>query len=165
MACPRIFFIIVLDISGFVRPYGFRNKRSGVGISVAKASEARVSIIRFTHNICTAWKQQNVPYLSMLLLESTMSKLLVLFIYFQSHEMECNIFIFFTLSGLMLTAQAPVKATITATTLTVSWNCKNFAILSYTLRPHSTALTMLEKLSSVRIISEASFATSVPAIP
>ena len=62
-------------------------------------------------------------------------------------------------------AQAPVKATVTATTLTVSWNCKNFAMESYTFRPHMTALTIEVKLSSVRMISEASFATSVPAIP
>ena len=54
IACPRIFFIIVLEISGFVRPYGFLSKRSGVGNSVAKAREAKVSIIKFTHNICTA---------------------------------------------------------------------------------------------------------------
>ena len=38
-------------------------------------------------------------------------------------------------------------------------------MLSYTLRPHITALTMLVKLSSVRIMSEASLATSVPAMP
>lgn len=61
--------------------------------------------------------------------------------------------------------QAPVKATITATTLTVSWNCRNLDMLSYTLRPHMTALTMLLKLSSVRMMSEASLATSVPAMP
>jgi len=62
-------------------------------------------------------------------------------------------------------AQAPRKAAITATTFTVSWNCKNLAILSYTFLPHMTALTMLVKLSSVRMISEASLATSVPAMP
>ena len=56
IACPRIFFIIVLEISGFVRPYGFLNRRSGVGISVARANEANVSIIKLTHNICTACK-------------------------------------------------------------------------------------------------------------
>lgn len=61
--------------------------------------------------------------------------------------------------------QAPVNATITATTLTVSWNCRNLEMLSYTFLPHMTALTMLVKLSSVRMMSEASFATSVPAIP
>lgn len=61
--------------------------------------------------------------------------------------------------------QAPVKATMTATTLTVSWNCKNLDMLSYTFRPHITALTMLLKLSSVRIMSDASLATSVPAMP
>lgn len=62
-------------------------------------------------------------------------------------------------------AQAPIKATITATTLTVSWNCKNLAMLSYTFLPHMTAFTILVKLSSVSIISDASLATSVPAIP
>lgn len=61
--------------------------------------------------------------------------------------------------------QAPVKATITATILTVNWNCRNLEMLSYTLRPHITALTMLVKLSSVRMMSEASLATSVPAMP
>lgn len=61
--------------------------------------------------------------------------------------------------------QAPVKATMTATTLTVSWNCRNLEMLSYTFLPHMTAFTMLEKLSSVRMMSEASLATSVPAIP
>lgn len=61
--------------------------------------------------------------------------------------------------------QAPVMATVTATTLTVSWNCRNLEMLSYTFRPHMTALTMLEKLSSVRMMSDASFATSVPAMP
>lgn len=35
-----------------------------------------------------------------------------------------------TLSGLSRTAHAPIKATITATTLTVNWNCRNLAILS-----------------------------------
>lgn len=58
-----------------------------------------------------------------------------------------------------------MKATMTATTLTVSWNCKNLAMESYTLRPHITAFTIDEKLSSVRMMSDASFATSVPAIP
>src|SRR4029434_6360946 len=45
--------------------------------------------------------------------------------------------------------QAPVKATMTATTLTVSWNCRNLEMLSYTFLPHMTAFTMLLKLSSV----------------
>lgn len=54
-ACPKIFFIIVLEISGFVLPYGFLKSKSPVGISVAKAKEAKVSIIKLTHNICTAY--------------------------------------------------------------------------------------------------------------
>ena len=43
----------------------------------------------------------------------------------------------------------------------VSWNCRNFRILSKTARPHITALTMDEKLSSRITISDASFATEV----
>ncbi len=30
--------------------------------------------------------------------------------------------------------------------ITVSWNCKNLEMLSYTFRPHITAFTMLEKV-------------------
>lgn len=44
-----------------------------------------------------------------------------------------------TLSGESDTVTAPTNAVMTATTLTVSWNCKNFEIESYTLRPHITA--------------------------
>ena len=99
------------------------SKSSGVGSSVARAREARVSMIRFTHSIWTAFR------------------------------------------GLSWMAQDPMKATTTATTLTVSWNCRNLAMESYTLRPHMTAFTMLVKLSSVRMMSEASLATSVPAMP
>jgi len=40
-----------LEIKAFVRPYGFLCSNSGVGISVAKAKEARVSMIRLTHSI------------------------------------------------------------------------------------------------------------------
>ena len=46
---------MVREIKAFVRPYGFRNNSSGVGISVAKAKEASVSMIRFTHSIWTAY--------------------------------------------------------------------------------------------------------------
>src|SRR3989338_11319056 len=41
----------------------------------------------------------------------------------------------------------------------------NFLMLLYMPRPSSTALTIEVKLSSISIISEASFATSVPVIP
>jgi hypothetical protein len=41
----------------------------------------------------------------------------------------------------------------------------NFLIESYMLRPHKTAFTMDEKLSSIRVIEAASLATSVPDIP
>jgi hypothetical protein len=43
--------------------------------------------------------------------------------------------------------------------------CKNFLTESFTHLPHMIASTILEKLSSMRMISEASLATSVPAIP
>ena len=118
-----MFFIIVREMSALFRPYGLRKSRSSVGCSVARANDANVSMIKFTHNICTAFR------------------------------------------GLSFIIQAPRKATVTATTFTVSWNCRNFAILSYTFLPHMTAFTIEEKLSSVSMMSEASFATSVPAIP
>ena len=41
----------------------------------------------------------------------------------------------------------------------------NFLILSYIILPSSTADTMVSKLSSIKIIEEASFVTSVPEIP
>ena len=123
MACPIIFLSIVLEMRGFVRPYGFLFNRSAVGGSVARARDANVSIIRFTHNMGTAFKG----------------------------EAPC--------------AQEPIKQSMTATTLTVSWNCKNLDIESYTFRPHMHAFTIEVKLSSVKIISEAFLATSVPAIP
>lgn len=45
------------------------------------------------------------------------------------------------------------------------WNWRNFLTESLTQRPHMMAETMLEKLSSMRMMSDASLATSVPAIP
>lgn len=56
MACPIMFFIIVREMSGFVRPYGLRNSSELVGISVARAKEASVSMIKLTHNIWTAFR-------------------------------------------------------------------------------------------------------------
>ena len=54
-----IFFIIVRDIKGFVRPYGLRFNISSLGSSVAKAKEARVSMIRLTHNIWIAFNGES----------------------------------------------------------------------------------------------------------
>jgi hypothetical protein len=48
---------------------------------------------------------------------------------------------------------------MSATTLTVSWNCTNFWMLMYTDRPHLATVTMVEKLSSRMITSALSFAT------
>jgi hypothetical protein len=43
--------------------------------------------------------------------------------------------------------------------------CKNLRTESLTQRPHMMAETIEAKLSSMRMMSEASLATSVPAIP
>mmetsp|Transcript_27257 Transcript_27257/g.64984 ORF Transcript_27257/g.64984 Transcript_27257/m.64984 type:complete len:264 (-) Transcript_27257:1905-2696(-) len=60
---------------------------------------------------------------------------------------------------------APTMQMKRATTLTVSWNCRNRLMLSYTDLPQRTLLTMEEKLSSMMTMSEASCATEVPAMP
>lgn len=56
---PRMFFIMVREMSGLFRPYGFRSNRASVGGSVARAREANVSMIRFTHSICTAFSGES----------------------------------------------------------------------------------------------------------
>mmetsp|Transcript_20244 Transcript_20244/g.29271 ORF Transcript_20244/g.29271 Transcript_20244/m.29271 type:complete len:306 (-) Transcript_20244:198-1115(-) len=60
---------------------------------------------------------------------------------------------------------APIRLKIRATKFTVSWNCRNLRMLSNTVRPHSTALTIEENLSSRSTMSDASRATSVPHRP
>ena len=55
--------------------------------------------------------------------------------------------------------------TIISPTLLDSKNCITFKILSYIFLPSSTADTTVAKLSSVKITSAASFATSVPTNP
>lgn len=57
--CPRMFFIMVREMSGLFLPYGFRSSRASVGGSVARARDANVSIMRFTHNICTAFRGES----------------------------------------------------------------------------------------------------------
>ena len=118
-----MFLSIVREMRGLVRPYGFLPNRSSVGGSVARAREANVSMMRFTHSMGTA-RRGDTPW-----------------------------------------AQEPMKHSMTATTLTVSWNCRNLEIESYTFLPHMHAFTMEVKLSSVRMMSDAFFATSVPAMP
>lgn len=54
-----MFFIMVRDMRGLFLPYGFLSNRASVGGSVARASEAKVSIIRLTHNICTAFRGES----------------------------------------------------------------------------------------------------------
>lgn len=63
--------------------------------------------------------------------------------------------------GVLPVMQAEVKLTISATTLTVNWNCTNFWMLMYTDRPHFATVTMVEKLSSKIMTSALSFATCV----
>jgi hypothetical protein len=62
-------------------------------------------------------------------------------------------------------ATALTKVKMTAVMLTVIWNCRNLRTASFTARPHIMAVRMEAKLSSRRIMAEASLATSVPAIP
>mmetsp|Transcript_15651 Transcript_15651/g.38982 ORF Transcript_15651/g.38982 Transcript_15651/m.38982 type:complete len:356 (+) Transcript_15651:301-1368(+) len=66
------------------------------------------------------------------------------------------------LRGDTCSAIAPAHAVATATTLAVSWNCRNLVTDAYTLRPHLTALTMDEKESSMSRMSAASLAMQVP---
>ena len=60
---------------------------------------------------------------------------------------------------------APKKAIKIATTLTVNWNWRNFLIQSNIFLPYLTAVIILPKLSSNRMIPAAYFATYVPARP
>jgi hypothetical protein len=62
-------------------------------------------------------------------------------------------------------AATVTKVMITVVMFVDSWNCKNLHMASFMQHPHIIALTIEQKLSSIRMISEASFATSVPAIP
>jgi len=58
-----------------------------------------------------------------------------------------------------------IKIATTSARLELSKYRTNFWILSYCRRPSSTALIIVAKLSSRRIVSDAPFATSVPRIP
>jgi len=60
---------------------------------------------------------------------------------------------------------APKKAIKIATTFTVNWNWRNFLIQSNIFLPYLTAVIILPKLSSNRMIPAAYFATYVPARP
>ena len=84
---------------------------------MARAKEAKVSMIRLTHNIWIGFK------------------------------------------GDSLKTAPPTNAITRATKLTVSWNCKNFLIESKIFLPHFIAVTIELKLSSSKIIPEASLAT------
>jgi len=53
----------------------------------------------------------------------------------------------------------------TVVTLVEIWNCRNLRTVPLTQRPYMIAFTIEARLSSMRIMSEASLVTSVPAIP
>lgn len=57
-----MFLVMVLEIRGLLRPYGFLLSRDSVGGSVARARDANVSMIRFTHNICTAFRGESCAF-------------------------------------------------------------------------------------------------------
>ena len=52
--CNSMLRTMTCDSTAWSRGYGLRLRRSPVGSSVAKASDANESMIRFTHNICKA---------------------------------------------------------------------------------------------------------------
>lgn len=58
-----------------------------------------------------------------------------------------------------------MKVSSRATMLMVSWKVRNLRMFSLMERPHRTAETMDEKLSSMMTMAEASLAISVPAMP
>ena len=64
----------------------------------------------------------------------------------------------------MLNTLAPRNVTMKPISAAI-WNSMYFLRLSYRPRPIRTALTIVEKSSSVRIIAAASFETSVPVMP
>ena len=59
-------------------------------------------------------------------------------------------------SGVSRVIAEPTHTKISATTLTVSWNCRKRWILSKMFLPHMQAFTIELKLSSVRRMSAAS---------
>lgn len=67
--------------------------------------------------------------------------------------------------GDYLMTTAPKNAIKMATMLTVNWNCKNFLMQSNMFLPYLTAVIILPKLSSNKMMPAAYLATSVPAIP
>mmetsp|Transcript_11063 Transcript_11063/g.26859 ORF Transcript_11063/g.26859 Transcript_11063/m.26859 type:complete len:338 (-) Transcript_11063:2012-3025(-) len=122
-ACRTMFLIMVWERTPRSRGYGFRKSSERVGSSVARAREAKESMMRLTHSIWMA------------------------------------------VSGDWVRTADPTHATTIAVMFTVSWNWRKRQMLSYTQRPHMTALTIETKLSSMMITSEAFFATSVPWSP
>ncbi len=71
----------------------------------------------------------------------------------------------FSASGMRAALKAKMMKGTASGALLVKIYVVNFLILAYTARPSSTAWTIDAKLSSIRIMSAASLATSVPTIP
>ena len=65
------------DMRDFVRPYGFRFRRSSVGFSVASAREANVSMIRLTHSIWMALRGLSVMVKAEMMVSVTATMLTV----------------------------------------------------------------------------------------
>mmetsp|Transcript_44658 Transcript_44658/g.112543 ORF Transcript_44658/g.112543 Transcript_44658/m.112543 type:complete len:267 (-) Transcript_44658:1927-2727(-) len=67
--------------------------------------------------------------------------------------------------GEPLSASAATRTSSMDVKLMTSWNCRKQRMLSRMRRPHTTERTMDLKLSSMMMMSDASLASSVPAIP
>ena len=106
IACPPMCFTIFLEMMYSLFLQGGLWSNSGVGSSVARAREAKESMIMFTQRSQTG------------------------------------------LRGGSFKTTAATNEVISATTFTVSQNCKNLLILSQTFLPHMQALTIEAKLSS-----------------
>ena len=117
---PNILDRIALLIIKSVLRRGFSSITVSLGGMEASAKAAKVSIIRFTHNICV------------------------------------------TVSGSSVPITEPNKTMSSATKLIVSWKTMKRWIFLYRERPHITAVPILLKESSSRVISLASLATEVP---
>jgi len=134
---------------------GFLSRTDRDGGSVARARAANVSMMRFTQSNCTAFCNTG----QRLMLPGPHRR--------DEYRFRGRLLQILLTSTDSSSAEATAETNVrtTAVTLTVSWNCRNFLTESLTARPHIIPLTIEAKLSSMRMIADASLATSVPAIP
>ena len=71
IAWPIICFIIILETICSFLLFGLRSSRSSVGAYVAKANEAKVSIIKFIHNIWIGAKTYCLMRLALIIVQTT----------------------------------------------------------------------------------------------